>query len=117
MTAKTSRLIWHKAGLNKKAYASTKWYQVSGEFSVPCPYATSVAQLVFSVTSKMEVLRDVRKSTSGNITSSGDNGLNIRTNTSPIWDSTRYPKELAFSAVGMPHPLQMFYENLPEWMI
>ena len=33
--------------------------------------------------SKKEVSRDVRNSKSGNVTSSGEIGLNIRTNTNP----------------------------------
>ena len=33
------------------------------------------------------------------MTSSGKNGLNIRTNASPNWDRTRYPEE-SVSSVG-----------------
>ena len=38
--------------------------------------------------SKIEVQRHVRNSKSENMTSSGENGLNIRTNASPKWDRT-----------------------------
>ena len=44
------------------------------------------------------------------MTSSGKNGLNIRTNTSPKWDRTRCPKEKA-SSVGFPRPLQCSMET------
>ena len=50
---------------------------------------------------------------SADITSSGMNCLNIRTNASLTWDRTRCPEEWA-SSVGKPHPLQMSYGNLPE---
>ena len=43
--------------------------------------------------SKIEVPRDGRNSKSGNTTSSGENGLNIRTNASPNWDRTRCPEK------------------------
>ena len=56
---------------------------------------------------------DIRYSKSGNMTRSGKNGLNIRTNRSPIWDRTRCPEEQVFS-IGVSHPLQMFYGNLPK---
>ena len=48
---------------------------------------------------------------SGNTISSGEIGLNIRTNASPEWDRTRSPE---LSSVGMLHPLQMFYGNLAQ---
>ena len=66
-----------------------------------------------SIRSKTEVPRDVLNSNSGNMTSSGENDLNIRTNASPKWDRTRCPEELA-SSVGWLHPLQMFYGNPPD---
>ena len=50
---------------------------------------------------------------SGNNTSSGEIGLNIRTPEVPKWDRTRCPEELA-SSVGMPQLLQMFYGNLSQ---
>ena len=34
-----------------------------------------------------------RYSKSGNMTSSGENGINIRTNVCPTWDRTRYLEE------------------------
>ena len=44
--------------------------------------------------SKIEVPRDVRNSKkSVDMTISGKNGLNIRTNASPKWDRTRCPEE------------------------
>ena len=47
-----------------------------------------------SILSKKEVPRDVRNSKrSVDMTSSGKNGLNIRTNASPKWDRTRCPEE------------------------
>ena len=42
-------------------------------------------------TNKIEVPRDARNSKSGNITSSGENGLNIRTHSIPKWDRTGVP--------------------------
>ena len=47
------------------------------------------------VQSKIEVPRDVRNSKlrSVDITSSGENDLNIRTNASPKWDRIRCPEE------------------------
>ena len=47
---------------------------------------------------------------SADITSSGKNGLNIRTNASPKWDRTRRPEEQA-PPVGQPHPLQCSMET------
>ena len=46
-----------------------------------------------SFISKIEVPRDVRNSKSENMTSSGKNGINVRTNANPKWDRTRYPEE------------------------
>ena len=43
--------------------------------------------------SKIEVPRDVKNSKSGLITSSGETGLNIRTNASSKWDKTRCLEE------------------------
>ena len=43
--------------------------------------------------SKIEVPRDERNSKSENMTCSGENNLNIRTNASPKWDRTRCPEE------------------------
>ena len=45
------------------------------------------------ILSKIEVPMDVRNSKSENMTSSGENGLNIRTNASPKWDRTRCQEE------------------------
>ena len=42
---------------------------------------------------KIEVPRDVRNSKSGNMKYSGENGLNIRANTSPKFDRNRFPEE------------------------
>ena len=44
------------------------------------------------IESKIEVPRDGRNSKSENMTS-GQNGINIRTNASPKWDRTRYPEK------------------------
>ena len=49
--------------------------------------------LLLTVTRKIEVPKDDRNSKSGNMTSLGENGLNIRTNASPKWDRTRCPEE------------------------
>ena len=43
--------------------------------------------------SKIEVLRVVRNLKFGNMTSSGENDLNIRTHASFKWDRTRCPEE------------------------
>ena len=45
------------------------------------------------IRSKIEVPRDVRNSKSGNMTSSVENGLNIRANASPKVERTRCPEE------------------------
>ena len=45
--------------------------------------------------------------------SSGKNGLNIRTNSSPKWDRTRCPEEQGSSVVE-PHPLQCSMETSPN---
>ena len=47
------------------------------------------------------------------MTSSGLNGLNIRTFASPKWDRTRCPEELASSVYWL-YPMQTFYGNLRE---
>ena len=56
-----------------------------------CKNITNAKRLAMQ--SKIEVPRRVRNSESENMTSSGENGLNIRTNASPKWDSTRRPEE------------------------
>ena len=51
----------------------------------------SVSQL--GIKNIIEVPKDVRNSKSAKMTSSWENGLNIRTNASPKWDRTRCPEE------------------------
>ena len=50
---------------------------------------------------------------SGNKTSSGEIGLNIRTLASPKVGQGQVSGGVT-SSVGMPHPLQMFYGNLSQ---
>ena len=50
---------------------------------------------------------------SGNKTSSGEIGLNIKTLASPKVGRIRCPEEKA-SSVGMLHSLQMFYGDLSQ---
>ena len=57
----------------------------------------SICRLEWRQKGKIEVPRDVRNSKSGNMTSSEENGLNIRTNASPKWEKTRCPIEYASS--------------------
>ena len=49
---------------------------------------------------------------SGNKTSSGEFGLDIRTHTSPKVGQDQVSGGV--SCIGMPHPLQMFYGNLTQ---
>ena len=50
------------------------------------------------------------------MTSSGKNGLNIRTNASPKWDRTRCPEELSVLC-WLAAPVAMFYGNLQNSVI
>ena len=54
----------------------------------------------FGRLSKLEVPRNVRNSKSGNIISSGENSLNIRTNASPKLDRTRSKRPLLASQLS-----------------
>ena len=56
------------------------------------PFSSKVI-LTRPVICKKEVPRDVRISMSENMTTSGENGLNMRTNASPEWDRTWSPEE------------------------
>ena len=86
------------------------------------PIRWRVAILVFR--SARNLVEDVKqnRSTDGcstlkrsvDMTSSGKNGLNIRTNASPKWDRTRCPEELP-SSVGKPLPLQCSMETYKIW--
>ena len=58
-----------------------------------------MTKLVYVTNNKIEGSRDYRNSKSGNVTSSEQNVLNIRTNASPKLDRTRFPEEYA-SSVG-----------------
>ena len=51
------------------------------------------------------------------MTSSGKNGLNIRTNASPKWDRTRCPEEFTSVLCWLAAPVAMFYGNLQNLVI
>ena len=50
------------------------------------------------------------------MTSSGKNGLNIRTNANPKWDRTRCPEEVSVLC-WLATPVAMFYGNLQNSVI
>ena len=60
-------------------------------FSMCVPLITLLLQVVGRQNSSTEGCSKLKRSV--NMTSSGKNGLNIRTNASPKWDRTRCPEE------------------------
>ena len=60
----------------------------------------------------LRIMLEIQKS--GDKTSSGEIGLDIRTHASPKVEQDQVSGEVSVPSVGMPHPLHMFYGNLGQ---